>query len=484
MSWILQAIATFLLALTQPPVNLSGLVGFIGLVVIFRITQKQRDMRQALLRGLFSGLLYFGLVLSWMDVVGKDAWFALALICAFWWMVAFAGMSWAHREGFNAFIASAFFVVAENLRDTIPWGGFGWAPLSLLIVDTPWQGLLRLTGSLLAMWILVASAWFLAEAWSQPRRLVSALSVAIVSAVVLSVSGLGVISPQSTRSISIAAVQGGVDRTGLGVVGDPRTVLLRHARQTLADQQKLQNADVVVWPENAADVDPTLDQYSANVITQVSQITNKPILLGAVTRELNNRVGNVSLIWEGETWKRVYQKRRLVPFGEFMPLRDIISRITDRAALMPRDFAPGNESGSLTINQINVGVVICFEVADNRIGLPAHDQSVLVVHTNNATYQYLGQSEQQLEQARARSIESSRPVIVISTSGISASVDAEGAVTDSLSQDQVGTLIADVPQRLGSTPAMLIAPWSGWLILLPLVYALVRAFRRRFKVQA
>ena len=122
---------------------------------------------------------------------------------------------------------------------------------------------------------------------------------------------------------------------------------------------------------------------------------------------------------------------------------------------MPRDFEAGKTAGSFSINGVALGVLICFEAADDWQALEAsQDNSILIIQTNNATYQYLGQSEQQLQSAQMRAIETQRPVVVVSTSGISAIIAADGEIVDRLTQDQVGVMVRTFPEVSGVSPAV------------------------------
>jgi apolipoprotein N-acyltransferase len=263
------------------------------------------------------------------------------------------------------------------------------------------------------------------------------------------------IERHTNQQVSIALVQGGVVHTGLGTFGPPRAVLNKHAEMTLQNQSRLGDVDLVVWPESSSDYDPLKDPASKSIITDVVKTLDKPLLLGANLELEDGRVSNSSLLWSEYGVEEVYQKQRLVPFGEFLPFRDTLVRYTDRALLMPRDFAAGGSPGSITVKNVVIDIAICFEVADDSIILNnAADAGAVIVHTNNATYQHLGQSEQQLLSAKMRALETQRPVLSVSTSGVSAVVAPNGDVEQLLTQEETGLLITKVISTSGSTFAM------------------------------
>ncbi len=121
-----------------------------------------------------------------------------------------------------------------------------------------------------------------------------------------------------------------------------------------------------------------------------------------------------------------------MPFGEYIPMRDLMTKFIGRLALIPRDFLPGTEPGVLDVGGTRIGDVICFEVAfDGLVRDTVRDGGkLLIVQTNNATYGHTGQPEQQLAISRIRAIEHGRAMVIAATSGISGVIRADGSVAD------------------------------------------------------
>ena len=161
-------------------------------------------------------------------------------------------------------------------------------------------------------------------------------------------------------------------------------------------------------------------------------------------------------------------------------MRELITALTDRAALMPRDFSPGNTHGFIDIANVHFGILICFEVADAGLALTDDDNaSAWIVHTNNATYQFTGQSEQQLLAGQMRAAETQRPFIISSTSGISAIIAPSGTVTDRISQTETGVLVTTIESTAGKTGAMLLYPVLRFALPLLAVGLIGLTYRRR-----
>jgi len=206
---------------------------------------------------------------------------------------------------------------------------------------------------------------------------------------------------------------------------------------------------------------------------------------GIEYEEWSSSIANTAMLWMDGEGSEVYVKRRLVPFGEFLPGRDFLNKYTARAALMPRDFIGGANVGRLGVATLQVGLLICFEVADDREGIEtATGTSALIVQTNNATYQHRGESEQQLLAAKMRAIEVRRPVFVVSTSGVSAIINPDGSVASSLLQDDVGVISATIQQVSGQTMAMRIRDGLVNVIFLSSFLILTKLLHRRPRVSS
>jgi apolipoprotein N-acyltransferase len=160
-------------------------------------------------------------------------------------------------------------------------------------------------------------------------------------------------------------------------------------------------------------------------------------------------------------------KRHPVPFGEYVPFRNVLSRYITRLQRVPRDFAAGDDPGVLTVGPAVVGDVICFEVAFDDIvrDVVSGGADVITVQTNNATYGRTGQVEQQLALSRLRAVEHGRSVLVAATSGISAIIAPDGSIQAEAPEFVQQVLVADVVVRdeqtlatkMGALPELVIA---------------------------
>jgi apolipoprotein N-acyltransferase len=240
------------------------------------------------------------------------------------------------------------------------------------------------------------------------------------------------ISSKEVGFIDMAIIQGSVPRAGLLFNEQKMEVLKYHVKETdnLLNDSKI-DIDVILWPENSIDIDPFKNPEALNQITNTLKKYRTPLLSGAVMQQ-NNGLENSVLLWDEKTLqvKDSYIKSILVPFGEYLPFRSFLSQYIRRFDLLPQDFIPGKNANNITINGAKISPIVCFEIAWNKtLTRQIIDGGQLVsVHTNNATYAFSNQIDQQFEMSRIRAIETGREVVISATTGISAHIDHNGSI--------------------------------------------------------
>jgi apolipoprotein N-acyltransferase len=444
--------------------------------------------RTGALLGLVYGFVFFVGLMPWLRVIGWDAWLLLSLECAAWMallglMLAFVtGLAW-----WPLWSASAW-VVEEALRDRLPFGGFPWGRLAFAQPDTSFTGLAALGGAPLVSFAVALSAGVLAWAVVEWRRW-PMLTGGIVAAMAVALVGLAVPRPTTGEPVTVAVVQGNVPTSGMDAFGRARAVLDNHVSETirLADdvaKGTVPQPDFVVWPENASDVDPSVDASAKAAIDTAAQAIGVPILVGIVTTTPGGQyLLNTGVVWDPKTGPgAVYVKRHPVPFGEYVPFRNLLTPFISRLSRIPRDYAPGHEPGVLGIDDTTIGDVICFEVAYDSIvrDVVTGGGRLITVQTNNATYGGTGQVEQQFAITQLRSVEHARAVAVAATSGISGLIEPDGTVIAQTPEFVADSLVSPLPQRttltladrLGSVPELV-------LVMVGVAAFLVAAVRRR-----
>ncbi len=460
-------------AVALPPYDAWPLapLGVAGLVLLCR---GQRARRGAAL-GLAHGLGTFLPVLGWLTVVGPDAWVLVALLEASYLAVLGALTPAVLRLRAWPMWFACLWVAQELARDRTPFGGFPWGRLAFAETASPLTPYAALGGAPLVSFATALAGALLAAAVlrrDRPRTAgLLALGAVVVPAVGLLVpTGTGV---RDGRDVTVALVQGNVPGVGLDFQGEREQVLRNHvaATQRLAADVRAGRVaapQLVIWPENASDIDPFRDPSALALIDDAVRDVGVPVLVGAVLQGPGpDHVSNVGIVWDPRTGPgERYVKRHPVPFGEYIPFRAELAGVTSRLDQIPKDFYAADEPGNLTLGPARIGDVICFEIAYDGLvrDVVRGGAQLLVVQTNNATYNGTHQPYQQMAMSRLRAVETGRDVLVASTSGISAVVRADGAVAQETPEKVARTLVATVPLRDGQTVATRLGAWPELLL--------------------
>ncbi|UQX86668.1 apolipoprotein N-acyltransferase [Jatrophihabitans telluris] len=491
-----------------------------------------RRPRQGAWLGLAFGAGLFGPMLHWTATfVGSAPW--LILVFSQTWYVAALGAALPvlQRRRLGPLWAAAGWVGEEALRDRLPFGGFPWGRWAFSQSVSPLKWFAALGGAPLVTFSVALIGCCLARAvlgvrdpgsardqgsppdplsspdtahprgswFARPARLVPAAGAVTVLALGLAL-WLPLHPTGTPRSTTIAAIQGDVPDRGLEFNARRRQVLDNHVAQTmkLAAQIKagtVPKPSLVLWPENASDIDPTTNQDAAGEIQQATDAVGVPILVGALLDGPGpTHVTNAGIVWLPSSSTtpgpgQRYVKRHPVPFGEYMPLRSIARKITSKVDLVARDMVAGSGNGLLTQTPYPVGDVICFEVAYDslvRSSVRAGAQ-MLVIQTNNATFGHSGETYQQLAMSRLRAVEHDRSVVQVATSGKSAVIAPDGSVRqESGPLFTADVIVQSVQLRTTTTLATRLGAVPEWLFtalaLLGIALTVIPASRRRARV--
>ena len=461
-SVLLAIAAGVIMWLAFPPVSFGPYTAVA--VALLVMAQYRAPLRRALLTGFITGMTFFGLLISWMQVIGIDAWLLLAGYCAGW--IALLGLGTAlvtRLPGWPVWIA-CLWVLQESLRGAIPFGGFPWGRLAFAQPDTSFGKIAVLLGQAGVTFALalagaaVVAAVIAFRTGHRPRFVIWS----VVAAVVAVMPGLIPLALEGdtvggSSTAVVAVVQGGTPQTGMGAMDVRRAVLDNHVRETFSlgrqiDAGTVEQPDFVLWPENSADIDPYVNVEAAATITAAANAVGAPIIVGAVVEVPDNPDGvwNLGIVWDPRTGPgERYVKTHPVPFGEYIPFRAQLEGITSRLDRIPRDFIPGDVPGLLDVGGIVVGDVICFEVAYDDViaGIIDGGARIVTVQTNNATYAGTAQPMQQLFIERMRAIETGRAVAVAATSGISAILRPNGSDMSRMGEGEAGSSVETVPLR-------------------------------------
>ena len=459
-----------------------------------------RSLRGSFCCGLVFGLALFVPLLSWLINVAWYGWFALAGAES----VIFAALAVGQRlllglPGWPAAVAG-WWVLVEAVRDRWPFA-FPWGRLAMsqsVAPDVRWVAiggaplltfLVALTGAMLARAILTTAS---AGGWRSRSSAGAALAVVVTAGLVLAGGLLPVDPTGGAPTVPVAAIQGDVPRArNLPQQLNDTEVTQHQAAATLklAEEVKagrLPAPGLVIWPENSTSIDPREDPGIYADIAGAVEAIGRPMLVGEVLQDPQRNVGQLWVPGVGPT--TIYVKRQLVPFGEYIPFRGLISSFSSLPSLQPVDFTAGHRAVVFAVGKIRLGDVICYEVGFDALvrSEVTAGANLLAVQSNDADFEIdgqLGETEQQTAMARIRAIESDRAVVYASTTGESTIIAPDGGLIAHSGVWRQAVLDARVPlvsyrtlaDRVGSYPEYLIVLFT----VLALAWAALQSLRGR-----
>ena len=503
-----------------PPVGAWPLVVLGPALLVVALTG--RSLRASFGCGLAFGLALFVPLLSWLANEAWYAWFALAGALTLIFAVLAIGQRLLLRLPFWPAAVAGWWVAVEGVRDRWPYA-FPWGRLAMsqsVAPDVRWVAvggaplltfLLALTGAMIAR----AALCYLGG--SDPPQTPPAVSpggthppgpplggthpprppwpvlAAVVTAGLVLAGGLLPVDPTAgAPTAQVAAIQGNVPRArNLPQQLNDTEVTQHHAAATLklAAQVKagrLPAPALVIWPENSTDLDPSQNPAIYYQLAATVAAIGHPVLVGEVLQDPRRNAGQLWVPGRGPT--ATYVKRQLVPFGEYIPFRGIISSFSSLPSLQPVDFTPGRQAVVFDVGKIKLGDVICYEVGfDNLVRSEVTaGANLLAVQSNDADFEIdgqLGETEQQTAMARIRAIESDRAVVYASTTGESTIIAPDGGLIAHSGIWQQAILDARVPLVSYRTLADRVGAWPEYVIImltvLALAWAAVRSRPRR-----
>lgn len=480
-------------ALSLPPLYiLPGLVGFAGWL---QLAMKATSRQNAFLIGWSFGLGYFTVGLYWIAIafftdaekfgaLAVPAIFLLSAVMAIF--PGFAGLVLGltrPRHPVAAAIALAIaWTIAEWLRAHFLWGfpwnlvGYVWIGVLPVSQAAAWIGIYGLSAlTVLAAALFVTTVAFEGRArWAGPAISIAALAM-LALAGTLRLAGAEV---EHQENIRLRLVQANIAQHHKWDPDLRAESFRQHLDMTASPAA--QPITHVIWPETASAYILNDDEVARDMISKVVPkdglvITgfNRFDLSGEPQRAWNS----LGALDEAGTITEVYDKHRLVPFGEFLPWRNILSLIgLKKITVGTIDFQPGDGAVTLEVGDLPpFSPLICYEAIFTGDVVDPNDRPAWLLNiTNDAWFGRSSGPYQHLAMARMRAIEEGLPLVRSANTGISAIVDPYGRIEAELGLGETGVLDAPLPKPLSQQTFY--AGWRQIPILLMVVIGVVIIF--------
>ena len=353
----------------------------------------------------------------------------------------------------------ALWLLLELVRGWF-YSGFPWLSLGEIAVDTPLARLLPIAGVHGVSAAIALVAFALHRLIAGPARGIALLVVLAPLATFALPRPSAWTEPDGERA-TVALVQSNIRQDEKWLPAMRYEALARHWRMT----QQAWPADLVVWPEVAVTqpYHQLQDGYLAD-LARAAAAQSSTVLVGILV-VADGKAPINSVVAVGATSGR-YDKRHLVPFGEYFPIPDFLRPIMDVLDTPYSDFAfGGDDQPLLRLNGHALEASICFEdVFGDEIRKRARDAAYLVNMTNDAWFADSSAPHQHLAFSRLRAMENGRWMLRAANTGISALIDPDGRVAQRAKQFEQEVLRGEVEPRRGWTPYQRWGDLPLWLL--------------------
>jgi apolipoprotein N-acyltransferase len=493
---LLSLLSGALFAFAFPDVA-QGWLAFVALAPLVIAIVRGRSRREAFFLGWISQTAAWLLMVPWVVrvmshygglpfLVGVLLFVAMALILGLYGgLFAYIVKRLPLGQRFIPWLLVPLTWAAVEYARTYLLTGFPWNLLATAMVDyTSLVQIDRFAGPYLlgAMVLLPATvaAWWITQ---KPMPIAKVVVTGSLGIIVLVWWGTGLVGsrliarPNASEPLTAALLQPNIVQQ---VRWDPSNTMPLYAQMMAMTREAAgKGADIVIWPESTVPLSYTETEFFRTEIESLSRQHGIDVILGSVATDPNrpSSIWNSAFLASGGKTIGHYDKIRLVPFGEYVPLRRVLF-FAEKLVHAVGEFEVGTNDAPLS-GKLKYGPAICYEIVYPQIARRQilNGADVLVTITNDAWYDGTSAPAQHLAQARLRAIEGDRYLLRAATTGISAFIDPTGRVIESIPMGKSGIIYAKFQPRVKSTPYVAGGDWFAWLACAVVLVALVRSRR-------
>ncbi|HKR23899.1 MAG TPA: apolipoprotein N-acyltransferase [Allosphingosinicella sp.] len=444
------------------PLTILAFAGLLWLI------EAAPSLRSALARGWWFGVGQFVLGLNWIATAFTYqaampawlGWVAVVLLSLYLavYPAAAAGLAWRwhgkHRLALVLLLAAAW-IVTEWLRATL-FTGFAWNPVGVTWVGV--AGVAALSAwigsyALGAVTVLAGGAVYLFGRRRRAEAAIVALPILLAAASALA---SGRPPPADPSRPLIRIVQPNIGQQNKW---DPGFEAENFRRLARLSGRPARAPRLILWPEAST---PDFLSYERGPRRRLAALIgpNDLLLLGGVEPifDAGGRgvaaLNSVYALTPDARLPARYDKAHLVPYGEYLPMRPVLSAIgLSRLAPGDLDFQPGPGPRTLDLGRFGrAGVQVCYEIIFSGQVVDRANRPDFIFNPSNDAWFGAWGPPQHLAQARLRAIEEGLPVVRATPTGISAVIDAQGRLRASLPLGGAGAIDARLPAAAPPTP--------------------------------
>ena len=473
--WILSTLSGVLLVLIFPRFGFETLAWF-SLIPLFFLIQNH-SLSRITLMGFWTGMVFYFFGLNWVTntIVNYGnlpvllSYLILMLLAAYLSLYTalfcYLVKKWSRGNPlFMVFLAPGLWTSLEYLRSTHSKYGFSWLGLGYSqSTSLPVIQMAEITGVYGISTLIVfvnACLFYLLTAWLNRRESpISKNQTLAVFGLLLTVTiiwiGYGRVAlnkwenPSSDGTfLKVALVQGNIEQHQKWNPLFQNQILQTYRDLSLEAAQS--KPDLIVWPEAAIPFYYSLDKRNSPFIDDLVQSTGIPLLLGSPYvegKKIEERVffNSAYLIdREGETLGR-YDKIHLVPFGEFVPFKEVLWFVRKMVETIG-DFGRGTEAKVFDLHGFKLAISICYEITfPDLVRQPVKQGAQYLVNiTNDAWFGKSAASYQHMDMAALRAVENRVPIVRAANTGISGTIDPTGKIRQATKLFVTDVVLTDI----------------------------------------
>ena len=450
--FLLAAISGILLVLIFPRFNFESLAWF-AFIPLFSAIEAKTPQSAALL-GFITGMVFYTWGLSWINntlinygnLPSVVSFMVLGLLAAYlsFYTALFCYLIrrvCKENRGLFFLFAPVLWVSLEYIRSTHSEFGFSWLGLGYSQFKTLHViQMAEITGVYGISWLIMllnAGLYLAWKTWREPGNM-GARFISVTLLVFACWWGYGSVvmdrpNTDKNSGLTVGLIQVNVEQFMKWNPVFQKVVMGKYRDLTLVAAQS--KPQLIVWPETAMPFYYNQHPVGTEFVNDLARQTQTPILFGSPHKE--NKDGHTThynsayLVSEtGDTQNR-YDKIHLVPFGEFVPFRKLLFFV-EKMVEMIGDFGRGKEATLFDVAGYKAGVSICYEIIFPDLIRQAvkNGADFLINITNDAWFGKSAASYQHMSMGALRAVENRVPIVRAANTGISGTIDANGALRD------------------------------------------------------
>ncbi len=344
--------------------------------------------------------------------------------------------------------------------------GFPWLSIGYSQTDSLLAGLAPLVGVYGISWAVVFSAALLVGLLFDKAGRIFYVSMLLLLWLFAMVAGVIDWTKPNGAPIKVALLQGNIPQD-LKWHPDVKRPTIELYTALTRDHW---DADLIIWPETAL---PAF-YHEAETFLRDFEIEarehNTDLLIGMLTLDKDGRQYYNTMMSIGSE-RGEYHKNHLVPFTEYLPLKSVLGGVIAFMQVPMSDFSKGGaHQKPLKVANQYAGISICFEDAFGEELINALPEATFLVNvSNDAWFDDSWAPPQHLQIARMRALETGRPLLRATNTGMTAIIDEKGVILKTAPQFEVATITGIIQPRTGMTLYAMTGNWLGVLLAISLI---------------